>query len=608
MIWLFAVVLWLSVPVDVLRNSFYVQIDPPAYQPFPYSDAGYYDSMAHSLLIGHPYQGEVPTRPLYIVFLAALHLLVGENYALIIAGQTFLLALIPVVLYLLGAKLHSRAAGLTIALFAIFREFTTLWISSETRVSNTKTLLVDLPTFLFLSIACLFALRWLERRDLKSAFLAGGTFGLFLLLRTQSFLVLPLLFMVAMLAYGLRNRQWMPAVLIFILGVTITVVPWLTHNYLRIGQFTFDAPFQYKVIASQYAYSGNLDIQNYDFADKSLARVLIDFTLKDPGFVFGFIANHFLAGEIGGLLTLPLIEPYNGIFEPINLYWMSWDGSLASYNVLLIILYLTVISIGLAAAWRRWRWAGLLPLAFNIGYALATAIGRFSGWRYDLPVDWVPYFYFGIGFVEVLGSLAVLFGANPADTQELNAKAQGRKETLLSSPRLGALALNSVLFKMLLLYAFLFAFIGALPWLAELPASARFPNPSRVDIASRLSLISGAPPLTEIQSFLSVPESVITEGRLLYPRYFYSGAGISSATPWPAYAVRDFPRTGFKLLNETFVDALFRAKDAQPFPHAADAIILGCQNENYIEVRMIAFPETDTVFISEFFHKSCDLP
>src|SRR5688572_9110836 len=192
-LYLFALILWLSVPVDVLANSFYMPINPPAFQPFPYSDAGYYDQMAHSLLIGHPYQGTIPTRPLYIFLLTILHLLFGENYRNIIVGQTFVLAMIPVIFYSLGKKLHSRAAGVTIALFFIFRELTTLWVSSNTRVSNTKTLLVDLPTLLLLILACLFTLRWLEQKNKKSALIAGGMFGLLLLLRTQSMLVLPLI-------------------------------------------------------------------------------------------------------------------------------------------------------------------------------------------------------------------------------------------------------------------------------------------------------------------------------------------------------------------------------------------------------------------------------
>jgi hypothetical protein len=90
--------------------------------------------------------------------LTILHLLFGENYRNIIIGQTFVLAAIPVIFYYLGKKLHSRAAGTVIALLFIFRELNTLLISSNTRVSNTKMLLVDLPTLLLLILACLFAL------------------------------------------------------------------------------------------------------------------------------------------------------------------------------------------------------------------------------------------------------------------------------------------------------------------------------------------------------------------------------------------------------------------------------------------------------------------
>jgi hypothetical protein len=606
-LWIIAVAIWLSVPVDVLKNSFYVAIDPPAYQPFPYSDAGYYDSMAHSLLIGHPYQGQVPTRPLYIVFLAVLHLLFGENYSLIIAGQTFVLALIPVVLYLLGAQLHSRAAGVTAALFAVFRELTTLWVSSETRVSNTKTLLVDLPTLLFLSVACLFALRWLERRNARSAFLAGGTFGIFLLLRTQSFLVLPFLFAVALLVYGFKKKRWVTAFVVFCLGLAVTVAPWLAHNYLRLGQFTFDAPFQYKVIASQYAYSGNLDIQNYDFEGKSLPRVLFDFALKDPSFVFGFIANHFLAGEVDGLLALPLIEPYHGIFEPVNLYWMGWDGRLPWYNLLLVLFYLAVIALGLGAAWRRWRWAGLLPLAFNIGYALATAIGRFSGWRYDLPADWVLYFYFGIGFIEWIGLTAWLFGIKQDAGRSFG---EGAEESIENLPsfQATAFALNAGSLKPLLPLALLFAVIGGLPWLAEIPSSARYADRSAHILETRLIAISGETDPSAIDAFLSQPAALIVQGRLLYPRYFYRGVGMASANAWPAYAIRDYPRTGFMLLNESLVDVILPARDAQPLPHGADVILLGCRRDGYIEARLAAFPEANAAYKSDLLFEPCAPP
>ena len=225
-------------------------------------------------------------------------------------------------------------------------------------------------------------------------------------------LVLPFILLAGLLIFGLKHKSFYLLTAFFLLGLVVAILPWLTHNYLLTGKLTFDSPSQYKVIASQYAYTGNLDIGSVDLEGKSLGGILFQFVLKDPAFVFGFIANHFLATQINGILALPLIKPFNGLFEPINLYWMNWDGSLEWYNLALIVFYLVIIAMGFAAAWKRWRWLGLLPLGFSMGYALATAVGRFSGWRYDLPADWVWYFYFGIGFAELLLHVALLFGVN----------------------------------------------------------------------------------------------------------------------------------------------------------------------------------------------------
>ena len=587
LIWALAAGIWSSVPNAVLKNSFYFPIDPPANMPLPYSDSAYYDYMAHSLLIGTDYVGEVPTRPLYILFLTGLHLLFDENYNLIILGQTLVLAAIPVVFYALGKKLHSRLAGVTIALLAILREWTNLLVSSDTRVSNVKTLLVDAPTLLLILLTCLFAFRWLERKDKRSAFIAGGIFGILLLLRTQSMLILPVVFVVAFLALHAEKRTWLVPILVFILGVVVSVTPWLTHNYLRIGKFAFDAPFQYQVLASQYAYTGNLDFQAVDLENKSLGQILITFVLKDPGFVAGFISNHFLATETGALLALPLIVPFNGLRAPINLYWTSFNGTLAWYNALLLVGYLAFIAIGLGAAWKRWRWMGLLPLAFNLGYAAANGIGRFSGWRYDLPADWIAYFYLGIGFAEMLFWLAKVFGAQFLDRDYLD------KTDIVRIERN-----NSVRFIPL---AAAFALIGALPWIVEsINPLARYPELTPAALQTQLAEGQTAVSSEQIQAFGAQPEAVTLQGRLLYPRTFAANAGLVSATPWPSYAPRDYPRLGFKLLNQDMREVVFPNKgvhieNVQGF----DVIILGCQREKYIEARLLLFPNNNLSYLSD---------
>jgi hypothetical protein len=593
--WIVAAALWLSVPISVVRNSFYEPINPPAYQPFPNSDAGYYDSMAESLLIGYPYQGEIPSRPLYVVFLAALHLLLGERYDLIIAGQTLILALIPAAFYLVGRHLQSRTAGVVAAAIAVFREFTSLLVSSQTRVSNTKMLLVDLPTLLLILIACLAAFRWNRRRDIRSALIAGGAFGALLLLRTQAALILALLLPLSLVVYGRFGLPWVRGVLIFLAGILLVVAPWLVHNYMVSGHLAFDAPFQYQIIASQYRYTGNLDINSIDLQGKSLAGIVLAFALRDPMFVFGFIANHALATQIGGLLVLPLLEPFNGLLQPVNLYWLDWTGHPGGANLVLIVVYLGIIALGLAAAWRRLRWLSFVPLAFSLGYSLGNGLGRFSGWRYDLPADWVAYLYFGVGVAEIFSVLAAFFGA---PRQELYARpepaARARTSgTLLVFPALG------------------FVLIGVLPWLAQGIAMPRY----ALDSGPRLQETLLASPAVrdlkltpaELAAYADQPGGVLEIGRVLYPRYFSRNLGLASAHPWPAYAPRDYPRLGFILLNSSRHDVVLPLRGAPgDFENASDAIVLGCQRDGFVEARLVFFPQSDLVFPGMNLGSTCE--
>ncbi len=593
LIWLLAIAIWMSVPVHVLKNSFYAPMGPPANQPYPNSDAAYYDSMSQSLLIGYPYQGDIPTRPLYITFLALLHVLFGQQYSLVILGQTVLLAAIPVLLYFLGTRLHSRAAGIVAALFAIFRDWNSLLVSSQTRVSNTKMLLVDLPTLLLMLLACVFVMRWLQRRGRLDAIAAGGFLGVLLLLRTQSLVIVPFIILLVVVAMGVRNRAWAPALGMFAAGFLVAVIPWLLHNYLQSGQVTLDAPFEYQVIASQYKYTGNLDISSVDLQGKSLLGILVTFAARDPGFVAWFISTHFFATMIGSLAALPLAARYDGLLAPLNLYWMNWIANLNAVNVALLIIYLVIIAIGLGAAWRRLRWAGLVPLAFGVGYALANGIGRFSGWRYDLPADWIAYFYFAVGAAEAFLALARAFGA-PA----LASDAEG---TPVAVPFRRAPAV-------LLLAGF--ALIGALPWLAQGIATPRYADQTLAVLMGRLTGSESVQALNvstaQVQKFAADPQATLQIGRVLYPRYFTRDDGIAGTHPWPAFAARDFPRVGFVLLNQSRHDVVVPLKQAgEGFVQGADAIILGCQRQDYIEVRLILFPDSDIAYLAAPLTKDC---
>ena len=313
-------------------------------------------------------------------------------------------------------------------------------------------------------------------------------------------------------------------------------------------------------------------------------------------FVAGFVASHTLATLTDSLLALPLAARYDGLNAPLNLYWMDWPAHIDALNVALLAPYLAVIALGLGAAWKRLRWAGLVPLACAAAYAFANGIARFSGWRYDLPADWVAYFYFAAGAAEALRLLALLFGGRPSHEPAAGQAADGgggllRRQALAA---IGALAL-----------------VGVLPWLAEGIAAPRYADAS---LPALMNVLTSAPAVralpvgeAQISSLVADPQATLQVGRVLYPRFFLRGKGLPSSHPWPAYAVRDYPRMGFLLLNQSRHESVMRLPDASAaFAQGADAVILGCQREDYIEVRLILFPALGRAYISGPLAPTCD--
>ena len=585
-LYLLALVLWLSVPLTSLRNSFYAPITPPYLQPFPASDAAYYDTSAQSLLMGFGFVQHIPTRPLFIVFLAALHALLGQDYARLIFGQTLLLALFPVALYLLGKRLHSRAAGVTVALLAILREWNSLLVASDVRVSNTKMLLSDFVTTLALTAFLLLVLRWFrERRDGSLlAFVSGGALGLLLLLRTQSAFLAPGVLLLAFPIFWPKWKTWLAQSVLFAAGLALAISPWPARNYFVAGQLSLDDPTQVKNVASMYG--GGTPSSNLDqFAGQSpeeASRFVVDTILHRPAYVAGFVTNQFLANSIDTLLVLPIFARYDGLSAPIHPYWYEWDGHPSTANALLFLVYLAVISLGIAAAWKRLRWAGLLPLVFFVCYALSTSLARYSGWRYIFPADWVGYFYFALGAAEFFSLAALVFGASGEADRHTGTQVD---------PSPAARHPSLVFF---LLSSFIFLFLGSLPWLTE----SIIPR-TTLPCADSVPACLAAAGVDEARTaaFLGQPDALALSGRVLYPRYFSRGNGLASTNPNPAYAPRDFPRMGFYLLAPDGVtQTVLPMKGARPFPNAADALLLGCQRGDYVEARLVFFPATGEAF------------
>jgi hypothetical protein len=584
-IWLLAFALWMSVPLTSLRNSFYAPITPPYGQPFPASDAAYYDTDAQNLLMGNGFVHSIPTRPFFILFLATLHALFGQEYARLVLGQTLVYALLPVVLYFLGKQLHSRAAGVTVALLAIFRELTSLWVASDVRVSNTKMLLSEFITTLVMIACLLLILRWFreKRSGVLLVFVCGGALGLQLLLRTQTAFLAPGILILAFFVLWPDWKKWIVQSAVFAAGMMLAVSPWLIRNYTITGYASLDDPIQIKAVASMY--SGGTPTSNFPQFEgqtpEQISAFVMDTILHRPGYVAGFVTNQFFANTIDTFLVLPMFARYDGLTAPIFPYWYEWSEYLSPANILLFIIYLAVIALGFAAAWKRLRWASLLPLAAFVFYAFSTSLARYSGWRYIFPVDWVGYFYFAIGVAELFLIVASLFDQK-VDTYT------GKQVNTSSVTRLLP---NSLL---ILLSSFLFLSFGSLPWIAEsiIPQRPILCADPILDCFP-----AGGVDEAQVMDFLSQPRARPLTGRVFYPRYFPRNDGLASTNPAPAFAPRDFPRMGFLLLKDDVIEhVILPMKGSRPFPHFADALVLGCWRDTYLEARFVLFPATGEIF------------
>ena len=100
-------------------------------------------------------------------------------------------------------------------------------------------------------------------------------------------------------------------------------------------------------------------------------REVIEFTLANPGYVAHFISNHFFNAEINNLMTLPLRDGLVGWKElliPKLPFWEKWDASPSVPQGILLVVYLALVVFGMAAAWVRAGWAGMVPLLVNLGF------------------------------------------------------------------------------------------------------------------------------------------------------------------------------------------------------------------------------------------------
>ncbi len=118
--------------------------------------------------------------------------------------------------------------------------------------------------------------------------------------------------------------------------------------------------------------------------------------------LFFIIPNHIMHNFSTTLLALPdspIVENMSTLGK--RLYWQdnnNWDGTFPLTQYFLIIVNLGFISMGISSCWRKHRLAGLAPVIIFIFYDISLGFAVNSGSRYIVPINWVVFFYYGLGF------------------------------------------------------------------------------------------------------------------------------------------------------------------------------------------------------------------
>lgn len=595
-LWLIAVIAWQSEP---LKPTFFSpQPLAPTNEYFPYSDAASHDLVAQNLLIG---EGLTPAaeKPLYSAFLAGLHALVGQDYLAVVAAQIMVLALLPVALYALGSRLHHKLTGVMLALLVILRERNTIFLSGEIGVSHSKLLMTDLPTALALALLALVILKWLEadHRTLRWPLFVGATLGAIVLLRTQNMVFLPVLLL---LAFWLGGKTWpnrFRYAAVLFLGFLALALPWMVRNGIESGQFGFSQPLQALYLAKQYSLTPEANDPGFppntspaDYARLGFANAFA-FAQDHPALVAQFITSHFLHNEISSFLALPmrldltekLVEFYNlrpywagaegrlwseccslSAYMENTPYWQDWRGSFPAEAMLPIAFNLTMIAIGLAAAWRRLGWAGLLPAGLHLAYNFSTAIARVSGWRLNLPVDWALLLYYCIGISQLTLWAWAAFVSRPTRTAK-----PARKPRATYGWQ--AEGLTRVLGALLL--------AGLVIPVAEWAIPQRYERVS--DGEAIQAWQSGDLIDFDATAFLEHPTAEVLNGRALWPRFYGANQG-EPGGQWPAFNALPFDRLGFVLVGPEGAQVVLplSASPAE-FTNSLDVMVIGCWQGDY---------------------------
>jgi Dolichyl-phosphate-mannose-protein mannosyltransferase len=584
-IWVVAAVLWIKTPLGPSFNA------PGPYLPdrefYPFVDAALFDLGAQSAVYGKGlFFGAFIDRALLSGFLAFIHRIFGQDYLVVVGVQTAVYAGFPAILYLLGKKIHSISAGVMIAALAIFKVSNAITGGRLISTSHPKLMLTEFPTGIALVLVCIFLVQWLKSSKASNLAAVGASIGVGILLRHNVLFMFPVMVLMGFAVWRQRWKLALRDLLLVTVAFFITISPWMWRNQRVAGEPFFFLLHFNRVIEERYQPESHLERNRLasDTFPRALRTNTIISQTKSSNLnildlnQYKFIPKHFAHNLITSVLVLPpspVLDDFRHVVDDYP-YWgrmgNSSLGDISGSMGVFLAVNLIIFSLGLGAAWKRVKFAALAPLMVFFFYNLANAFARTSGGRYIVPVDWVIYFYYAIGLIEIIRFCISALGFHAGGYFENFVGSRPEHENArLNWGRVGLIVVP------------FFLIVAMLP-VVELASPGEKPPETTGSLLEQLDKnsffeISGLS-RQDVEQFLGNSEAQLISGRGLYPRYYSYDQG-EPILPGQitAYTPREFPRLVFTLLLPTMDRPVVLPIDEPKlsFPDAAEVIVGGCQ-------------------------------
>jgi len=578
LLWGLTVVVWTQ--IEMPHSYFSPGPYPPNGEMYPFSDAEGYDTASQFAAIGEGLGTQTYIdKPLYVAFLTIIHLLVGSRMDAVVGLQVAVIALLPVVIFLLGMKLHSRSAGLLAAGFVIFREVNniqgTLWVLS----TNSRVLMSESLVTLLLAASVFFLAVWFQSTTKTHYLLAsGGSLGLAALVRLNPFLLLPFAMIAVFLICWKKWRQAVVNTLLFGLIFLVAILPWTIQSWVvHDNLLFFRSTLNGVVLGQRTFYSLNQPVPKPDDTNEiqptPTAPVQpVNRTWNRVTGISRYVSAHFFHNLISAMSIFPSslqMDSLETVIKSPDSFWSpDWSGELTTGQSILVGMNLLIIGLGIAAAWSRRKWAGLIPAGFLVVYSLATSIARTSGGRYILPADWVALFYFALGITQLLFWISHLTGIREYRIKdEVSFLENGG---ITSRWRMAGVI-------------FLILFLGAFPVILDRVIPKRYTNSEKPALVLELENKNILPSLgitkSELDAFLLKADAVIYSGRGLYPRFYAINQG--EPDRFSATRGQPFSRLVMDIIGPHKMASGVLPMESSPelLPNGADVLAIGCRGK-----------------------------